>query len=63
MSSLSGNAAVACRKDESISEEMVGNHALDLIAVSLAKLWRLTAPEFPSAKALGRVEMWRGGFR
>lgn len=36
----------------SISEEMVGNHVLDLIAVSLVKATEGTCPRVSSAKAL-----------
>jgi AraC-like DNA-binding protein len=43
--SLAGNIASA-------SEEMVGNHALDLIAVSLAKTMEADRPRISSAKAL-----------
>src|SRR6202790_708522 len=39
-------------KMNSISEEMVGNHALDLIAVSLAKTMEADRPRVSSAKAL-----------
>ena len=52
MSSLSAMLPSLAGKMNSISEEMVGNHALDLIAVSLAKTMEADRPRVSSAKAL-----------
>jgi AraC family transcriptional activator of tynA and feaB len=52
MSSLSAKLPSLAGKMNSISEEMVGNHALDLIAVSLAKTMEADRPRVSSAKAL-----------
>jgi AraC-like DNA-binding protein len=51
-SSLSAMLPSLAGKMNSISEEMVGNHALDLIAVSLAKTMEADRPRVSSAKAL-----------
>jgi AraC-like DNA-binding protein len=52
MSSLSAMLPSLAGKMNSISEEMVGNHALDLIAVSLAKTMEADRPRVSGAKAL-----------
>src|SRR6202051_3109250 len=52
MSSLSAMLPSLAGKMNSISEEMVGNHALDLIAVSLAETMEADRPRVSSAKAL-----------
>jgi AraC family transcriptional regulator, positive regulator of tynA and feaB len=52
MSSLCEMLPSLTGKIDSISEEMVGNHALDLIAVSLAKTMEANRPRVSSAKAL-----------
>ena len=52
MSLLSAMLPSLAGKMDSISEEMVGNHALDLIAVSLAKTMEADRPRVSSAKAL-----------
>ena len=52
MSSLSAMLPSLAGKMDTISEEMVGNHALDLIAVSLAKTMQADRPRVSSAKAL-----------
>ena len=52
MSSLSAMLPSLAGKMNPISEEMVGNHALDLIAVSLAKTMEADRPRVSSAKAL-----------
>jgi AraC-like DNA-binding protein len=52
MSSLSAMLPSLAGKMNSISEEMVGNHALDLIAVSLAKTMEADRPRVSCAKAL-----------
>jgi AraC family transcriptional activator of tynA and feaB len=52
MSSLSAKLPSLAGKMDSISEEMVGNYALDLIAVSLAKTMEADCPRVSSAKAL-----------
>jgi AraC family transcriptional regulator, positive regulator of tynA and feaB len=52
MSSLCAMLPSLAGKIDSISEEMVGNHALDLIAVSLAKTMEADRPRVSSAKAL-----------
>jgi AraC-like DNA-binding protein len=52
MSSLSVMLPSLAGKMNSVSEEMVGNHALDLIAVSLAKTMEAHCPRVSSAKAL-----------
>ncbi len=51
-SSLSAMLPSLAGKMNSISEEMVGNHVLDLIAVSLAKTMEADRPRVSSAKAL-----------
>jgi AraC family transcriptional activator of tynA and feaB len=51
-SSLSAMLPSLAGKMNPISEEMVGNHALDLIAVSLAKTMEGTRPRVSCAKAL-----------
>jgi AraC family transcriptional regulator, positive regulator of tynA and feaB len=52
MSSLSANLPSLAGNMNSTSEEMVANHALDLIAVSLAKTMEADRPRVSSAKAL-----------
>lgn len=52
MSSLSAMLPSLAGKMTSISEEMVGNHALDLVALSLAKATEADSPRVSSAKAL-----------
>jgi AraC family transcriptional activator of tynA and feaB len=52
MSSLSAMLPSLAGKMNSISEEMVGNHTLDLLAVSLAKTMEADRPRVSSAKAL-----------
>jgi AraC-like DNA-binding protein len=52
MSSLSAMLPSLAGKMNSVSDEMVGNHALDLIAVSLAKTMEADRPRVSSAKAL-----------
>jgi AraC family transcriptional activator of tynA and feaB len=52
MSSLSAKLPSLAGNMNSISEEMVANHALDLIAVSLAKTMEADRPRVSSAKAL-----------
>ena len=52
MSSLCAMLPSLAGKIDSTSEEMVGNHALDLIAVSLAKTMKADRPRVSSAKAL-----------
>lgn len=50
--SLSAMLPSLAGKMTSISEEMVGNHALDLVALSLAKATEADSPRVSSAKAL-----------
>jgi AraC family transcriptional regulator, positive regulator of tynA and feaB len=52
MSSLSAMLPSLVGKMDPISEEMIGNHALDLVAVSLAKTMKADRPRVSSAKAL-----------
>jgi AraC family transcriptional regulator, positive regulator of tynA and feaB len=52
MSSLSAMLPPLTGKMDSISEEMVASHALDLIAVSLSKTMEADRPRVSSAKAL-----------
>jgi len=52
MSSLSAMLPSFAGKMNSISEEMVGNHTLDLLAASLAKTMEADRPRVSSAKAL-----------
>lgn len=52
MSSLSAMLPSISGKMDSISEEMVGNHALDIFAVSLARTMDADSPRVSSARAL-----------
>ena len=52
MSSLCATLPSLAGKIDSTSEEMIGNHALDLIAVSLAKTMEADRPRVSSARAL-----------
>jgi AraC family transcriptional activator of tynA and feaB len=56
-SSLSGMLPSFAGKMSVIAQEMVGNHALDLIAISLAKTMEGDRPRLSSAKALVQLNV------